>query len=169
MKLALTRPERHELRELTEFKRAGQLSAEGRTRLRELKEIVSAAAAAQEQLKATKGSTKPQPRGRSRTSNDVSGGHASPSGDGGGEIADLNAQAQRIAAPPILRPSLAAVGTPLNSVIIGPALGPAERAALEACVGRRVRKDFGSHGVFEGLVVGGKVLAAIDTLYFQIR
>ena len=169
VKLVLTRPERHELRELTEFKRSDNLSAEGRTRLRKLKEIVSAAAAAQEQLKLNKGNSHPQPRGRSRTSNDVNGGRASPSDDD--EIADFKARAQRMVAPPSSRPSLAAAGTPRNSMVAGPAmlLGPAEQAALATCVGRRVRKDFGSHGVFEGLVVGAKVIAGLDMLYFKIR
>jgi hypothetical protein len=57
-------------------------------------------------------------------------------------------------------------------MVMGPstaALGPEEQAASEAYVGRRVRKDFGSHGVFEGLVVGVKVIAGASMLYFKIR
>jgi len=170
VKLVLTRPERHELRDLTESKRAGRLSAEGRTRLRELKEIVSAAATAQEQLKADKTRNSSQPQDSHR--HDGRSGQSSPQpyDDGyseGGADSQTRPQVSSYS-----RPSFPGMETPRNSMVMGPstaALGPEEQAASEAYVGRRVRKDFGSHGVFEGLVVGVKVIAGASMLYFKIR
>jgi len=166
----LTRPERHELRDLTESKRAGRLSAEGRTRLRELKEIVSAAATAQEQLKVAKASNMTQPQDSHR--NDGRSGQSSPQPyDVGYSEGGAGFQA-RPQVSSHSRPSLPGMETPRNSMVMGPytaALGPKGQAASEANVGRRVRKDFGSHGVFEGLVVGVKVIAGASMLYFKIR
>ncbi len=52
---------------------------------------------------------------------------------------------------------------PRSSLITG------DNEMAEALVGRSVRKDFGHHGVFGGIVSGIKAISGIDKLFFKIK
>lgn len=171
VKLVLTRAERHELRDLTELKRSGDIDAPGRIRLRELKDKVAFAALANNAPSTFSYTVEDNSRTRAKSNPNMKaynkgrespGYRPGPSDDANGfynndsnEDSDENVGSRKPRPPP---------KTPRTSFN-----APTDHSRFYSMLNKAVKKNFGHHGIFIGSVTSLVDVPGHPTPFFKIK
>jgi hypothetical protein len=170
VKLVLTKAERHELRDLTESKRAGSINSDGKARLRELKDKVAFAALANNAQTVYGYTVEDNSRGRPRSNPNLRGydrGRESPgyrpgpSDDANGFYNNDSNEDSEEDVPRRPRPPPKTPRTSFNA--------SADHSRFYSMLNKPVKKDFGHHGVFIGSVISLVDVPGHPTPFFKIK